>query len=239
MTALAAVTASASFLIADLGQPKRFANMLRVAKPTSPMSVGSWLLAGYGPAVGATAMSDLVGIAPTAGKMADTVAAALAPAVATYTGVLVADSAIPAWHEAGQELPLLFAAGAAASAGGLALALTPGDGARSARRLALIGAAGELAASRLMERRLGSLGEPYHEGRAGRVKRAATALTGAGAVMAALAGRRRRASALGGALITAGAALERLAVLEAGRQSARDPKYVVGPQRTRIATGQP
>ena len=32
--------------------PARFVNMLRVFKPTSPMSVGSWLLGGYGAAAG-------------------------------------------------------------------------------------------------------------------------------------------------------------------------------------------
>ena len=37
--------ASAYFLVHDLGRPARFHNMLRVAKPTSPMSVGTWILA--------------------------------------------------------------------------------------------------------------------------------------------------------------------------------------------------
>src|SRR5437870_269387 len=39
---------SAAFLIEDLGRPSRFFNMLRVFRPTSPMSIGSWLLAGFG-----------------------------------------------------------------------------------------------------------------------------------------------------------------------------------------------
>src|SRR4029079_1588749 len=45
----AAVALSAAALVHDLGRPERFASMLRAFKPTSPMSVGSWLLAGYGP----------------------------------------------------------------------------------------------------------------------------------------------------------------------------------------------
>jgi hypothetical protein len=45
LTAVATVAGSAGTLIADLGRPQRFPNMLRVLKPSSPMSVGSWLLA--------------------------------------------------------------------------------------------------------------------------------------------------------------------------------------------------
>ncbi|WNZ65785.1 polysulfide reductase NrfD [Myxococcus sp. MxC21-1] len=39
---------SAGLLIYDLGRPARFLNMLRVFRPTSPMSIGSWVLAGSG-----------------------------------------------------------------------------------------------------------------------------------------------------------------------------------------------
>src|SRR3954469_11687375 len=35
------------FLIHDLGRPERFLNMLRVFKPTSPLSVGSFVLAPF------------------------------------------------------------------------------------------------------------------------------------------------------------------------------------------------
>jgi formate-dependent nitrite reductase membrane component NrfD len=35
-------------LILDLGRPARFLNMLRVFRPSSPMSVGSWALAAFG-----------------------------------------------------------------------------------------------------------------------------------------------------------------------------------------------
>jgi hypothetical protein len=45
VTALGAISLSAVALVHDLGRPSRFVNMLRVFKPSSPMSVGSWLLA--------------------------------------------------------------------------------------------------------------------------------------------------------------------------------------------------
>ena len=85
-----------------------------------------------------------------------------------------------------------------------------------------------------MDRRLGPLGEPYREGKAGRYMRAAKALTIGGAALTLSAGRRRRrcgASRLGLAL--AGAACTRLAVLAAGTQSANDPLATVEPQRRR------
>jgi hypothetical protein len=54
----------------------------------------------------------------------------------------------------------------------------------------------------------------------------------AGAVLVAAAGRRRaRASRLGAAMILAGSACERLSILEAGRQSAADPRFTVESQR--------
>ena len=64
-------------------------NMLRVFKPTSPMSVGSWLLAGYGPVAGAAAASEVTGHPAPAGTAAGSAPPA-GPAVATYTAALIA-----------------------------------------------------------------------------------------------------------------------------------------------------
>ena len=49
----------------------RFVNMLRVFKPTSPMSIGSWLLAAYGPAAGLAALTDVTGRARSARPSGD------------------------------------------------------------------------------------------------------------------------------------------------------------------------
>ena len=54
-----------------------------------------------------------------------------------------------------------------------------------------------------MERRLGELGEPYHQGPAGRLARLAKACTAAGAGLVALGGRRRRGVAAAGAALAA------------------------------------
>jgi hypothetical protein len=234
LTALAAMVASAGFLVEDLGRPDRFFNMWRVAKLTSPMSVGSWLLTGFGPAMGIAALSDVTGVATGAGKAADIVAAALAPLVASYTAVLLADTAIPAWHEAGGELPFVFVSGAAASAGGVGIVIGRSE---AARRMAVIGAAGQLVTGSAMQRRLGPLAEPYRTGRAGFLSRTAKSLIAGGLLALAVGRRSRPAAAVGGALVAVGSAVERFAIVEAGRQSARDPKYTVARQRARVDAG--
>ena len=231
LAALGSVATGAGFLVADLGRPSRFYNMLRVAKVTSPMSVGSWLLAGYGPAAALAAASDLSGVAPGVGLAADAVAGVLGAGVSTYTGLLVADTAIPAWHEARHELPFLFASGAAASAGAIGAALSSDDSALPARRLAVTAAIAELALAEELSRRLGEVGKPYRQGSAGRLAKAEKAVTGAGVVLLGPLGRRRGPRVAGGVLIAAGALLDRFTVWQAGRQSAREPKDVIGPQR--------
>ena len=166
------------------------------------------------------------------GRAAEAAAAALAPVMATYTAVLVADTAIPAWHDARRELPFVFAGGAAASAGALALLLD--DGSRPARRLAVGGAALELAATRALEHRLGDVREAYRRGRAGVLRKVAATTTVAGVAALLLgAGKSRPARVAGSLLLLTGAAAERFAVFHAGIESADDPAFTVGPQRRR------
>jgi hypothetical protein len=102
------------------------------------------------------------------------------------------------------------------------------------RRLAVAGAALELAAMHRVEHRLGLLSEPYHLGRAGRELRAARAFTAAGAVGALVGARSRVISALAGASLVIGSLLTRFGIFDGGKFSAQDPKYVVVPQRQRL-----
>jgi formate-dependent nitrite reductase membrane component NrfD len=229
---------STYLLIHDLGRPDRFLNMLRIVKPTSPMSVGTWVLAAYGPPVGLAAASEVAARLPGLGRAAGLAAAALAPGVAVYTAVLTADTAVPSWHDAYRELPFVFGGSAAAAAGGLAMALVPPVDAGPARRLAVLGAAVDLAAAQRMEATMGLAAEPYHHGTAGRLDRWARGLTAAGALAAAVLGRRSRMAAMAsGAALVAGSACTRFAVFHAGLQSAADPKYTVVPQRARVDVG--
>src|SRR5207247_2499740 len=104
-----------------------------------------------------------------------------------------------------------------------------------ARRLAVAGAALELASTKAMEDGLGELlAKPYREGPAGSYAKAAKAATAAGALAMGLAGRRRLGAVMGGSLLVAGAACERFAVYHAGKQSAADPLYTSLPQKERV-----
>jgi len=235
--AAAGLTVSPVLLIKDLGRPERFLNMLRVFKPTSPMNVGTWLLSAAGTAAGAAATCEVTGRLPRLRTPAQVTAGLLGPAVATYTAVLVSDTAVPAWHEARRELPLLFASGAAASAGAAAVLCTPSSAAGPARRLMLAGAAGELANTRIMERRLGPLAEPYHTGSAGTYSKLAQAATAAGGALSLAVGRRPLLGRLAAALVLGGAVAERFAIFRAGFQSAEDPRYVVMSQQGRRRDG--
>lgn len=234
VTGAVGAVGSVGALIHDLGRPERFLNMLRVARPTSPLSMGSWLLAAYGPFAGAAGASEVTGVLPRLGRAAGVGAAVLGPALSTYTAVLVADTAVPVWHEAYRDLPFVFAGGSAASAGAVGMIAAPLAEARPARRMSGLGAALEVGATTVMERRLGFLGEVYHEGRAGRLATAAKALGAAGGLGAMLGGRSRAVSAAAGLSLLAGALCTRFAVFEAGMASARDPKYTVVPQRERV-----
>ena len=243
---LAALAAGTYFLIADLGRPERFHHMLRVAKPTSPMSMGTWMLAGYGPAIGLAAVAELVprrwqGTVPgrlvrALARPAGLAAAALAPGVASYGAVLLSQTAVPAWNAGHEEMPFIFTASSAASAGGLGMIVAPVSEAAPARRLATYGAVVELAASQRLERRVGVVGEVYSTGPAARYLQRASTLTAAGVLGSVLLGRRSRiAAAASGLALLAGGLFERLGLLHAGIQSTEDPKYVVEPQRQRIA----
>jgi Polysulfide reductase len=228
----AADAVSPLLLISDLGRPERFLNMLRVFKVTSPMSVGSWILAVSSAGSSGAAFLNAIGRLRRIGDVARTVSAVSGAPLAVYTATLISDTAIPVWHEARHELPFLFGSSAAASAGAAAVIAVPTRAAAPARRLAIGGAVVENAVMLAMKRRLGLLGEPYDRDQAGRSAKVARACSLGGATLLALAGRRSRlGSAAGGALVLAGELALRWSVFKAGFQSARDPKYTVLPQR--------
>jgi hypothetical protein len=174
-------------------------------------------------------------VLPAAGSTGGYLAAGFAPALATYTAVLLADTAAPSWHEAYPELPFVFAGSALASAAGVGLLGAPPSEDGPARRLAVAGAAIELAASHRIENRLGLLSEPYREGPAGRLLRSGRALTAAGVAGALLGRRSRLLSALSGIALLVASALTRFGIFRGGVASTKDPKYTVLPQRQRLA----
>src|SRR5204862_6375371 len=114
----------------DLGRPHLFLNMPRVCKPQSAMSMGAWILTGFGACVvpGLIAL-ELQVLHTFTGAMDQflRIAAALfifgsaffGMLLATYTGVLIGATAIPAWFLNRVLIPIHFGAAGLGSAAGL------------------------------------------------------------------------------------------------------------------------
>ncbi len=238
-TALLGISISPALLTSDLGKPLRFLNMLRMFKVTSPMSVGSWILTASGAGTALAAANSWTGVFPRTARVARPAAAILGLPLSTYTAALIANTAVPAWHEAHRQLPFVFGAGAALSAGGAAVIVTPVSHAKPARRLALASAALELGLKALMEKQLGDHGEPYKRGAPSKLGHVSQACIASGAALLSQRGGTSRLAAIAaGGLICAGALSARWSVFKAGFKSASDPKYVVGPQRAGIERGE-
>lgn len=222
-------------LIADLKRPERFLNMMRVFKPTSPMSMGVYVFSVFGGATTLAAASELTGILRPVGRIFEGIAALLGPAMSVYTSVLIADTVVPAWHYGRQSMPAVFAATSVASAGAFGMLFTPARFARPARRLALLGG---LAMPLALERLHTELGprqeEAYKEGQAAAFTKAAKILNYAGVAAAVFAKDNDVAGKLAGALLLAAGVAERFGIFRAGCVSAKDPSYTIDAQRRRI-----
>jgi hypothetical protein len=150
--------------------------------------------------------------------------------------VLLSHTAVPGWNEVRDELPFVFTGSAAASGGGFGMLCAPLAENGPARAFAAVGAAQELVAGRVMERRMGLIREAYHHGTVRKLGLAAEWLTVAGLAGSVLvAGRSRAGAAASGLALLAGSACQRFRVFEAGVETTKDPKYVVVPQRERLA----
>lgn len=249
LTAMASVGLSGVALVADLGRPERFLNMMRTVKLTSPMSVGTWILSAYAGFAGVTTGAEVLRLLPARGpvtaliRVTDALAtpstigqAAFGAPLASYTAVLLADTAHPVWHESRRELPFVFVGSAALAAGGVQMVLTPTALAGPVRRLALLGVGTELLAMHRLEEHLTDLGidEPVRTGSAGGRLRLARALAIGGGLGTLLAGRSRIVAVASGAALAAASALTRMGIVEAGIESAKDPRYTVRVQRDRL-----
>ena len=106
-------------LIMDLGRPRLFLNMLRVFKHRSAMSMGAWILTAFGvcavPGLIALELHAHQIFAGTLGQFLRIAAgificcAAISGGLlATYTGVLIGATAIPAWFLHRTQLPIHF-----------------------------------------------------------------------------------------------------------------------------------
>ncbi|HEX7350662.1 NrfD/PsrC family molybdoenzyme membrane anchor subunit [Brachybacterium sp.] len=249
LIALGAVGVGTVALIEDLGRPERFLNMMRTVKVSSPMSLGTWILAGFGSLSGVLAalevdrltgqrlplgpLRSLLGAleTPTAAGQA-----VLAPLLASYTGALLGNTIVPTWEAGREHLSFLFASSASLAAGGAAMVTTPVEEAGPARVLATAGVAGDVLSMHLMKRSMHPLeAEPLETGRAGTLLKWSERLAIAGGIGTLLGGRNRYVAAASGAALLASSALTRFGVLYAGLESVKDPRRVVTPQKERLA----
>jgi hypothetical protein len=239
---IAGSTLGAAFLIHDLGRPSRFLHMVRVFRPTSPMNVGAWILAGAAPTAIATGLFiNRGGMLGLTGEITGYLSGIFGAGLAGYTGVLVSNSALPVWQQARYWMPVLFvASGMTAAASILDLVH---ESPRANRITFLFGTAGrlvEIAASKGVERSasaVAAVGAPLREGATGKLWKSAALLTACSLGLSLIPGRsraRRRTSAVLGA---AGSLLLRLAVHYISNASARDPRATFHHQR-QLAPGE-
>jgi hypothetical protein len=242
--AAAGTAVGAALLVYDLGRPERFLNMLRTFRPTSPMNLGSWLLATAGPVTGASALlSDRKGgLLSSLGDAAGAAAGITGLPMAGYTAVLLSNTAVPVWQGTRKTLPWLFTA---SSVSGAASLLDLGAlGRREEKVVRRFGAAGkvaELAAMAAVEREAGRVervGRPFREGVSGALWRASKALTAASLALSLLPGRSRGRRVASGLLGTMGAVAVRFAVFHAGKASARDPRATFHQQRAGLGAAE-
>ena len=223
-------------LVVDLGRPERFLNMLRVFRPTSPLSLGSWVLvAATGASNVAAALTGARGALRAIGDGAGIAAGVAGLPLSGYTAVLLSQTAVPAWQEVHGTLPFLFVGSAMTGAASLfqAMRLSPEEE-RVVRRFAVVAKAGELAAGWAVERdatRVERVGRPYKHGVSGVLWKAAKVLTCGSLLLDVVPGGSWRRRFLSGALGTAGALSVRFGVFHAGIASARDPRATFHMQR--------
>ena len=235
--AAAGGAAGTGFLIADLGRPERFLNMLRVFRPTSPMSVGSFILSAETPlAAGAAVLGHAEsGASRFLGDVAGVGAGLMGLPMSSYTSVLVTNSAIPVWQAMGRSLPAAFAASAATSAASLLdlMHLEPEEE-TAVSHLGTVAKIAELVAATAVDKEASSVervGKPLKEGVSGSLWKASKACTAASLAIGVLPGRSRWKRGVVGLLGTVGAVAMRFAIWQAGYASARDPRATFEQQR--------
>ncbi len=243
-TGIAGSTLGAAFLIHDLGRPARFLYMMRIFRPTSPMNMGVWILGAAAPTAIATGLFlNRPGVLGLIGESAGYASGIFGAGLACYTGVLVANSAIPVWQAARRWMPIMFMASSAATVGSL---LDLFAGAAATRTVALIfGTAGriaEIAAAQQVERaasKVPRVAAPFHRGGGAVLWKAATVATAASLGLALAAGKSRGRARFAGILGAAGSLMLRLAVHYISNASSADARASFRQQRAALASRSP
>src|SRR5215831_16037394 len=225
-------------LILDLGRPHLFLHMLRVFKPQTPMSMGAWILAGFGMCV----MPSLIGmeldalhvfagaldhILRVAAGILIFGSAVFGVLLATYTGVLIGATAIPAWFLHRMLLPIHF------GTAGLGCAVSVLE--LFGHRIAPLNAIGFLAAAVetllliwLTLNKHGAADRAIHEHRSGWLIRVGEMLTGPLPLVLRFFG----VIPLAAISFLLGALVSRFGWIAVGKISGRDPEAVFASQKS-------
>jgi formate-dependent nitrite reductase membrane component NrfD len=245
------VAPSTAFLIADLGRPERFVNMLRIFKVRSPMSVGSWILLASHTfltllTIDQAARDGILGKNNPLVRMVRIVpvrlleAAGVVPSLllASYTGVLLAATAVPLWTRNHLLMgPLFLASAFSNSAAAIALIMglkksTSEEAKFRIERLDLLAMIAEVGLLTLFKSRLSpTVSKPLEEGTTGKIHRYGVLSAGIGLPLllhgfSVLRGKHspRPISLLASLLVLIGGAAFRYVMVYAGHRSADDPK---------------
>jgi hypothetical protein len=229
--------ASAPLLIADLGRPTRFLNMLRVFKPRSAMSMGAWTLSGFSSAVGLAVVCHELILAgygyeflPTLAWVAEILAALSGLILASYTSVLLGVTAIPVWSENRRLVPVVFLTGAMGSAAAVLELL--GFLVPATQFIGVVASTVEIVIAIVIELRDRYVDRPLREGAVGWLTRAGAMLAGPSALLPRIFwGHSLAARYIAASSFLAGALIARYAWIAAGRVSSRDPQALFQIQR--------
>ena len=224
---------SPALLIADLGVPSRFLNMLRVFKVQSPMSVGVCIVSAFAPP---TILAKIASYLrePNQGillKVMESTSGLLSAlfglGMASYTGVLIGATAIPVWNENIDSLPIHFALSGLATAVST-LQLMGHENSRSLNLLGVAASAGETFEGVKLELAPKPANEPLKKGVSGVITRLGGVLSGPVPLGLRLAATftseqvSQRLVRTAAAATVAGSFLTRLGWIRAGHASARD-----------------
>ncbi len=239
MLSVLAPTLGSAMLVWDLHTPQRFMNMMRIARRTSPMSIGTWLLLGFSafamPAAAAEIAAPhvrLTGVLRRAARIAAVPAAVLGTGLGTYTAALLAATSTPLWAAAPRSLAARFASSTVLTgASALSLGETNPRTRRALDAVALAGLVTEAVAASISHRTYERAGVAAAlDSRSGRIEYWGAHVGGTlapaalKAVSLALGSRRGRLlSRLASIVAIAGSATFRISIMAAGDVSASSP----------------
>jgi formate-dependent nitrite reductase membrane component NrfD len=234
---LAGALLSPPLLIADLGRPERFLNMLRVFKPRSAMSLGAWTLSAFSSAIGVAVVCHEVVLAGHGNDfllglewLTEISAAVTGLILASYTSVLLGVTAIPVWSENRRLVPAVFLTGALGAAAAVLEFL--GFRVPATQFIGIVASTVEIVIAIMIELRNRYADRPLREGTVGWLTRAGAFLAGpASLLLRGFWGQSPELRDAAALCFVVGALIGRYAWIAAGRVSSRDPQALFRIQR--------